>query len=52
VPAVVYETAQPLGGLGDRVRTRDADRIEAVLARSGGERALDRVSVGQKSRSA
>jgi hypothetical protein len=46
------ELAQPLRRLRDRVRPRDADRIEALVARGSRERRLERYGVVQKSRSA
>ena len=51
VRAVGEEAAQPLGGLRDGVRPRDADGVEAVRARGVGERGLER-GRRQKSRSA
>jgi hypothetical protein len=46
------ELAQPLRRLRDRIRPRDADRIEALVARSLDERGLERRAIVQKSRSA
>jgi hypothetical protein len=46
------ELAQPIRCLRDRVRPRDADRIEAMVARDLDERRLERYGVVQKSRSA
>jgi hypothetical protein len=43
---------QPLQRLGDRVRPRDANDVEAVLVRGRGERSLERRRIAQKSRSA
>jgi hypothetical protein len=46
------EVAQPLGRVGDRVRSRDTDRVEALRAGVFGERRLERGWRGrcQKSR--
>jgi hypothetical protein len=46
------EMPQPLQRLGNRVRPRDADDVEAVLVRGVGERSLERRRIAQKSRSA
>ena len=46
------EMPQPLQRLGDCVRLRDADGVEAVLVRGAGERLLERRRIAQKSRSA
>jgi len=46
------EMPQPLQRLGDRVRPRDADDVEAVLVRGVDERSLERRRIAQKSRSA
>jgi hypothetical protein len=52
VSACGQEMLQPLQRLRDRVRPRDPDRVEAVLARSFRQRRLERCRVAQKSRSA
>jgi hypothetical protein len=46
------EAAQLRERLWDRVRPRDADRVEAVCARGPRERRLERRAIAQKSRSA
>jgi hypothetical protein len=38
--------------LGDRIRPRDADHVEAVLVRGVGKRCLECRRIAQKSRSA
>jgi hypothetical protein len=43
---------QPFQRLRDRIGPRDADDVEAVLARGSRERGLERDRVVQKSRSA
>jgi len=48
--ALGQEPLQPLQRLWDRIRPRDADDVEAVLARGMGERGFQ--LIGQKSRSA
>jgi hypothetical protein len=50
--AVREETLELRLDLRRRVRPRDAERIEAVLARGGRERLLQRCRIAQKSRSA
>jgi hypothetical protein len=50
--AVREEAVEPAGRFRDGVRTRDADRVEAVPARGVCQRALQRGRIVQKSRSA
>jgi hypothetical protein len=52
VGAFGEEMPQPLGRLRNRVRPRDADGIEANLARGARERCFERRRIVQKSRSA
>jgi hypothetical protein len=50
--ALGEKALQPLQRLRDRIGPRDADDVEAVLARGSRERGLERARVVQKSRSA
>jgi hypothetical protein len=52
VGALGQEMLQPFQRLRDGVRPRDADDVEAVVARGLYERGLERYRIGQKSRSA
>jgi hypothetical protein len=52
VRALGEETLKAPGRLRDRVGCCYADDIEAVLARGGGERGVERDRLAQKSRSA
>jgi hypothetical protein len=45
------ELVQPLRRLRDRIRPRDADHVEAMVARGLHERRLERCAIAQKSRS-
>jgi hypothetical protein len=51
VPAFGQEFFEAVLGERNGVRRSDADNGESVRARGIGERALDRVRIGQKSRS-
>ena len=50
--ALGQELLQPFRRLRDRVRPRDADGVEAVVARGAHERGFQRGRIAQKSRSA